>query len=223
MFQLREGKLQMVNLGAVDQSCDVGETKSIVQVLQLLLQRTDPLEAAQQVRSPHEGQSLKTERSEGTIRLWRPSWNPELIGSISSSRTEPRISLNPEVASSLSSTSDFFLQPPSGLEDLVHVGVDQHLLLPDRCPTVLLQRRQSLQQMLLDQDVGSLHRLSTTSDPCPTSATTLGGVRGDVGFKPGPLQFGQSLSGSLRMDRKSSCFACCLKQKYESLLYGSRR
>lgn len=56
-------------------------------------------------------------------------------------------------------TSDVFLQLPPGAEDLVHVRVDQHLLLPHRRPTFLLQRRQSLQQVLLDQDVRRLHRL----------------------------------------------------------------
>lgn len=61
-------------------------------------------------------------------------------------------------------TSDFFLQLPPGLQDLVHVGVDQDLLLPDRYPTVLLQRWESLQQMLLDQDVGRLHRLGAISE-----------------------------------------------------------
>lgn len=60
-------------------------------------------------------------------------------------------------------TSDFVLQLPPGPDDLVHVGVDQDLLLPGRDATVLLQCWESLQQVLLDQDVGRLHRLGASS------------------------------------------------------------
>lgn len=74
----------------------------------------------------------------------------------------PVLSISPQKNNNV--TSDFFLQLLSGIEDLIHVGVDLHLLLPYRRSTFLLQCRKSLQQMLLDQDVRRLHRLGTISE-----------------------------------------------------------
>lgn len=76
-------------------------------------------------------------------------------------------------------TSNFLLQLPPGLEDLVHVGVDLDLLLPGRDATLLLQQRQPLQQVLLSQDVGRLHRLSarrkvsTNEPPAPVISHSI--------------------------------------------------
>lgn len=51
--------LLQVDLSAVDHSRDVGETKSLPQVLQFLLQRANLLVAAQQVWPCHFSESLR--------------------------------------------------------------------------------------------------------------------------------------------------------------------
>lgn len=63
MSQRKQLYLLQVDLSAVDHSCDVREIKSLLQVLQFVLQRADLLVAAQQVWSGHFSKSL----SEGEV------------------------------------------------------------------------------------------------------------------------------------------------------------
>lgn len=60
--------LLQVDLSAVNHSCDVREAKSLLQVLQLLLQRADLLVAAQQVRFHHVRENLREKERRGFER-----------------------------------------------------------------------------------------------------------------------------------------------------------